>query len=648
METPIIPEIAMSGLELLTEVLMDVQPADADAIINLPLPEPLPPEEFENNGENNEKREEKVSEVPEQEGPGGSSEHQPGSELLPPVMINEHTAEHPEHSETGKISNNGAIAEYAGQGVGGDIAAYFALEFLDMQYIYYLQRSTVSLGRSSNDANIVGADIDLGPLKNISRLHARIEYEEELERFVLAIIGRNGAYVDGTWKGPGTRIPLGDRYARPSIYVSHELTSFAVCSTLIQISTRAFYFILPHSFMPSGSSPGQGEDVEGDHEVPALDSTVTTAEDEDDPHLTSASATPKQLLTLSRRRSTLPDGYEGEEELDLGDVEDPRLCGGKGKGKGKGKEVFVPAKRGRGRPRKNSVIVKPVEPSPVIDYAESDGVDLDAEMLDFSESGDDDGDDGDGDFVPKKTKGRARRKMGGLGKARSTGTVPPAPKRAPAEEDNDLPMSEESQDEGTQGGDGDLIVEDGTYASARSPLDSTSNAPFKRNPTKRKREGTVESTDGAPPGKRRKSISKTMKPSKGSKKTKVSKGGRGDKEIVLKGRKKSAVKPEMKSLFTTTPAPALSVVVAASVAAEAAACEGGMAAKSGGKRGKPQGKKGKKEEKAEKGEGDNEVVKEEEEAKPAGPPPSKPPFTYPLLCYRALKVENFLRFLSNY
>jgi hypothetical protein len=34
METPIIPEIAMSGLELLTEVLMDVQPADADAVIN--------------------------------------------------------------------------------------------------------------------------------------------------------------------------------------------------------------------------------------------------------------------------------------------------------------------------------------------------------------------------------------------------------------------------------------------------------------------------------------------------------------------------------------------------------------------------------------------------------------------------------------
>jgi hypothetical protein len=31
METPMIPEITMSGLEPLAEVLMDVQPADADA-----------------------------------------------------------------------------------------------------------------------------------------------------------------------------------------------------------------------------------------------------------------------------------------------------------------------------------------------------------------------------------------------------------------------------------------------------------------------------------------------------------------------------------------------------------------------------------------------------------------------------------------
>ena len=238
----------MSGLELLTEVLMDVQPAAADAIISLPLPEPLPPE---NNGKNNQQHDEEEFEKPEQEGLEDSNNHQPASELLPPVLPNEHAAEHPEHSETGNISNsvlnNGVVAI---NDSGGDIAAYFALEFLDMQYIYYLQRSAVSLGRSSNDPNIVGADIDLGPLKNISRLHARIEYEEELERFVLAIIGRNGAYVNGVWKGPGTRIPLGDRCAFFPMAILHELTSFFLFTELsfkyLLVHFTSFFLIAPY------------------------------------------------------------------------------------------------------------------------------------------------------------------------------------------------------------------------------------------------------------------------------------------------------------------------------------------------------------------------------------------------------------------
>ncbi len=211
MATPILPEFGMSGLDLLTELLMDGQPAAADAIINLPLPEPLPPEEIENNDENEQERIEEEFIIAEGEKSNEGEVHQPGVDLLPPVVLEEHPAELAERKELHPVLNNGVVGEYTGHGTGGDIAAYFALEFLDMQYIYYLQRSSVSLGRSSNDSNIVGADIDLGPLKNISRLHARIEYEEELERFVLAIIGRNGAYVDGVWKEPGMRIPLGDR-----------------------------------------------------------------------------------------------------------------------------------------------------------------------------------------------------------------------------------------------------------------------------------------------------------------------------------------------------------------------------------------------------------------------------------------------------
>jgi hypothetical protein len=125
--------------------------------------------------------------------------------------------------QIGESSQSGPVhvsPEIQAQAKPGDIAAYFALEFLDMQYIYYMQRSSVSLGRGGIPGSRGGGpgldgsgapDIDLGPLKNISRLHARIEYEDDLERWVLVVIGRNGVFVDGVWIEPGRRMPLGDR-----------------------------------------------------------------------------------------------------------------------------------------------------------------------------------------------------------------------------------------------------------------------------------------------------------------------------------------------------------------------------------------------------------------------------------------------------
>jgi forkhead box protein K len=95
------------------------------------------------------------------------------------------------------------------------ISAYYCLLF--PHYTYYLQTLTVSIGRrptaSSSDARDL-VDIDLGPLSQVSRLHAKIEYDEEQENFVLAIHGRNGAWVDGVWYANGRRVPLGARYAK--------------------------------------------------------------------------------------------------------------------------------------------------------------------------------------------------------------------------------------------------------------------------------------------------------------------------------------------------------------------------------------------------------------------------------------------------
>jgi forkhead box protein K len=100
------------------------------------------------------------------------------------------------------------------------ISAYYSLVFPN--FTYYLQTLTVTIGRrciptnnsaSSSATNVTQVDVDLGPLKSVSRLHAKIEYEEEEERFVLIVIGRNGAWVDGVWSGSGSKVALSERFA---------------------------------------------------------------------------------------------------------------------------------------------------------------------------------------------------------------------------------------------------------------------------------------------------------------------------------------------------------------------------------------------------------------------------------------------------
>lgn len=96
------------------------------------------------------------------------------------------------------------------------ISAYYSLVFPN--FTYYLQTLNVTIGRRCIPANTASTsdspqiDVDLGPLKSVSRSHARIEYDEDEERFVLVVVGRNGAWVDGVWSGSGSRVPLGDRY----------------------------------------------------------------------------------------------------------------------------------------------------------------------------------------------------------------------------------------------------------------------------------------------------------------------------------------------------------------------------------------------------------------------------------------------------
>ncbi|KII95886.1 hypothetical protein PLICRDRAFT_34839 [Plicaturopsis crispa FD-325 SS-3] len=112
------------------------------------------------------------------------------------------------------------------------ISAYYSLVFPN--FTYYLQTLGCTIGRRclptssqpSSSADTAPVDVDLGSLKSVSRLHARIEYEEDDERFVLVVIGRNGAWVDGVWSGSGSKVPLSER-------------------SQIQIASRTFQFVLP-------------------------------------------------------------------------------------------------------------------------------------------------------------------------------------------------------------------------------------------------------------------------------------------------------------------------------------------------------------------------------------------------------------------
>ncbi|EMD40460.1 hypothetical protein CERSUDRAFT_111060 [Gelatoporia subvermispora B] len=118
------------------------------------------------------------------------------------------------------------------------ISAYYSLVFPN--FTYYLQTLNVTVGRRCIPANAASSsdnpqvDVDLGPLKSVSRLHAKIEYEEDEERFVLLVLGRNGAWVDGVWSGSGSKVPLSDR-------------------SQIQIASRTFHFVLPPPPAPEDS-----------------------------------------------------------------------------------------------------------------------------------------------------------------------------------------------------------------------------------------------------------------------------------------------------------------------------------------------------------------------------------------------------------
>lgn len=89
------------------------------------------------------------------------------------------------------------------------VSAYARLDF--PSFTFYVQTLQVILGRSAENGTGM-VDVDLGPVKAISRRHAKIFYNFGTQRFELSVLGRNGAFVDDNFIDTGSTVPLKDGY----------------------------------------------------------------------------------------------------------------------------------------------------------------------------------------------------------------------------------------------------------------------------------------------------------------------------------------------------------------------------------------------------------------------------------------------------
>ncbi|KAJ6516160.1 hypothetical protein C8R45DRAFT_1067508 [Mycena sanguinolenta] len=141
------------------------------------------------------------------------------------------------------------------------ISAYYSLVFPTVTF--YVRTLSVTIGRrcipnpnlaTSSAPDNLQVDVDLGALKSVSRLHAKIEYDQEEDRFMLLVVGRNGAWVDGVWSASGTRAPLGER-------------------SQIQIASRTFHFVLPPPPPPEDTPSPSSQSSNARARSPSVDIT---------------------------------------------------------------------------------------------------------------------------------------------------------------------------------------------------------------------------------------------------------------------------------------------------------------------------------------------------------------------------------------
>ncbi|BGO99888.1 Proteophosphoglycan ppg4 [Rhodotorula toruloides ATCC 204091] len=92
-------------------------------------------------------------------------------------------------------------------------------------------------------------DVDLGPLRAVSRQHARLYYDFDAGAWAIEVLGRNGVVVEGKWRANGQKVVLTKK-------------------TRIQIAERIFHFVLPTidvvTVEPNGAVEAMADSAQGE------------------------------------------------------------------------------------------------------------------------------------------------------------------------------------------------------------------------------------------------------------------------------------------------------------------------------------------------------------------------------------------------
>ncbi|BGP24900.1 proteophosphoglycan ppg4 [Rhodotorula toruloides] len=113
---------------------------------------------------------------------------------------------------------------------------------------------TPSTPSTPHPASSPVTDVDLGPLRAVSRQHARLYFDFDAGAWTIEVLGRNGVVVEGHWRAKGETVVLTKR-------------------TRIQIAERIFHFVLPTidvvTIEPNGAIEAMADPAQGEKKAAA-------------------------------------------------------------------------------------------------------------------------------------------------------------------------------------------------------------------------------------------------------------------------------------------------------------------------------------------------------------------------------------------